>query len=99
MSRFKDFKGCIMRDEIKKLMPLVHEKSRIAFIINTDPHTMEGQHWDAVYIDARDGPESSNSIEWFDSFGRPMPQDILNDCKLLLKMLKPSTVLKLKENQ
>lgn len=99
MSRFKDFKGCVMRDEIKKLLPYIEPKSRVAFIINTDTHDKPGQHWDAVYIDARDGPESSNSIEWFDSFGRPISSDILSDCKLILKCLKPTTVLKLKENK
>lgn len=41
---------------------------------------------------------SSNSIEWYDSF-RPIPKDILEDCKLILKCLKPNTVLKLKENR
>jgi len=82
MSRFKDFKGCIMRDEIKKLLPDIEPQSRLAFIINTDPSTKEGKHWNAVYIDARESPESSNSLEWYDSFGRGIPPDILEDCKL-----------------
>ncbi len=99
MERFPDYKGSIMRDEIKKLMPLTKPHSRIAFIINTDTHDKPGMHWDAIYIDARNGPESSNSLEWYDSFGRPIPKDILEDCKLLLKMLKPETILKVKENK
>lgn len=98
MSKFQDFKGCIMRDEIKKLLPHIKPQSRIAFIINTAPHDKQGKHWNAVYVDARDCPESSNSLEWFDSFGRPMPPDILEDCKLILHCLKPNTVLKVKEN-
>ena len=88
-----------MRDEIKKILPQVEPHSRVCFIINTDPHTKEGKHWNAVYIDARDGPESSNSLEWYDSFGRGIPSDILEDCKLILKILKPSTLLKVKENR
>jgi len=52
-----------------------------------------------VYIDARSGPESSNSLEWFNSFGVGIPSDILEDCKLILKCLKPETVLKVKENK
>ena len=99
MSKFHDFKGCIMRDEIKKLLPHIKPQSRLAFIINTDPHNKSGQHWDAIYIDARKGPESSNSLEWFDSFGRSIPPDILEDCKLILHCLKPETVLKVKENR
>ncbi len=99
MSSFKDYKGSIMRDEIKELLPDITPQSRLGFIINTDPSDKEGLHWQAVYIDARDGPESSNSIEWYDSFARPMPSDVLHDIKLILKCLKPSTVLKLKENK
>lgn len=99
MSHFKDYKGTIMRDEIKTLLPGIEPKSRVAFIINTDTSDKPGQHWQAVLIDARDGPESSNSLEFYDSFGRSIPPDVLQDCKLILKMLKPSTVLKLKENR
>ena len=98
MDRFKDYKGSIMRDEIKKLMPDIKPQSRAAFIINTDPKDKPGQHWCAIYVDARNGPESSNSLEWYDSFARPMPADIREDMKLLLKCLKPETILKLKEN-
>ena len=99
MSKFGDYHGTIMRDEIKKkIVPYIKNHSRVAFIINTDPHNMPGKHWCAVYIDA-DGPESSNSLEWFNSFADPMPKDILWDCKLILKMLKPSTILKVKENR
>lgn len=99
MSHFKDYKGTIMRDEIKTLLPGIEPKSRVAFIINTDTSDKPGQHWQAVLIDSRDGPESSNSLEFYDSFGRSIPPDVLQDCKLILKMLKPSTVLKLKENR
>ncbi len=98
MSKFSDYKGTIMRDQIKKLLPHIKPQSRLAFIINTDTHNKLGMHWDAVYIDGRSGSESSNSLEWFDSFGRPMPADILEDCKIILKMLKPETILKVKEN-
>ena len=38
------------------------------------------------------------TLEWYDSFGRPMPADIREDCKLILKILRPETILKLKEN-
>ena len=77
-----------MRDEIKTLLPHIEPRSRLAFIINTDPHDKPGKHWAAVYIDARDTPGSSNSLEYFDSFGRSIPSDILEDWKLILKMLK-----------
>ena len=98
MSRFKDFKGCIMRDQIKTLLPHIAPQSRLAFIINTDPSDKPGRHWCGVYIDSRTGPESSNSVEWYDSFARPCPPDIREDLKLILKCLKPETILKMKEN-
>ena len=62
MSRFQDFKGCIMRNEIKKLLPDVQPQSRIAFIINTDTSEKPGSHWQAVYIDARNGADPWNSM-------------------------------------
>ena len=65
MSKFKDYKGTIMRDEIKTLLPHIEPRSRLAFIINTDPHDKPGKHWAA-----------SNSLEYFDSFGRSIPSDI-----------------------
>ena len=99
MSRFASFLGCIMRDQIKTILPYVIPKSRMSFIINSDTHDKPGKHWQALYIDARDGPESSNSIEWFDSFARPIPADVLEDLKLVEKCLKPSNILKLKENR
>ena len=57
-------------------------------MINTDPSTKEGKHRASIYVDARDGSESSNSIEFFDSFANPMPKDMLEDCKLIIKCLK-----------
>ena len=68
-------------------------------MINTDPSTKEGKHRASIYVDARDGSESSNSIEYFDSFANPMPKDMLEDCKLIIKCLKPNNFLKLKENR
>ena len=53
----------------------------------------------AIYVDGRDGPESSNSLEFYDSFGRPMPKDMLDDCKLIVKCLKPKNFLKFKQNR
>ncbi len=99
MSKFQDFKGTIMKDEIKKLLPNIQPQSRLAFIINTDTSDKPGSHWQAIYIDGRSGPESSNSLEFYDSFGRSIPSDVLEDCKLILKILKPETILKVKENR
>ena len=50
MERYKDFKGTIMRNEIKKILPDIQPHSRVCFVINTDPSTKEGKHWVSIYI-------------------------------------------------
>ncbi len=97
MKKEPDYYGSIMRDEIPMLLPYISKRSRVGFIINLDKSTGPGTHWCAIYIDAR--PNGSNSLEYFDSFGRPIPSDILRDTQLILKKLKPNTVLKVKENR
>src|ERR1700704_813158 len=95
MEKYKpEFKGVIARDEIKTLLPKIEPHSRLGFIINLDPHDKKGSHWCAVFIDSR--PHGSNSVEWFDSFGRTIPVDIQKDIKLLVEALKPNTFLKIK---
>lgn len=37
-----------------------------AIVVNTKPHTHRGEHWVAIYR-----ANKSNTIEYFDSFGRP----------------------------
>ena len=54
MSRYKDFKGCIMKDQTKTVLPDIKPHSRVAFIINTQNSDKPGQHWQCIYIDARD---------------------------------------------
>jgi hypothetical protein len=65
--------------------------------MNTDPSYKEGQHWVAVFYDAR--PSGSLSVEYYNSFADPIPEDVLKDIKLLVEKLKPSTYLKFKENK
>ena len=100
MSRYhnKGYLGSIMRDEIKTLLPKIKPQSRVSFIMNTDKSDKPGKHWVAVYIDGRSGPESSNSIEYYDSFANPIPHDVLADIKLIVQMIKPENLLKLKVN-
>ena len=99
MSHYKEYLGTIMSDQIKNLLPLIKPQSRVCFIINTDPSSKSGTHWCGVFIDARNGPESSNSLEYYDSFARPIPPAMLDDLKLIVKMLHPENLLKIKENR
>ncbi len=91
-----EFHGVISRDEIKTLLPKIVPHSRLGFIINLDTSDKSGSHWCAVYIDARSN--GSQSVEWFDSFGRVCPPDIAKDLKLIVDMLRPNTLLKFKHN-
>lgn len=95
MKTYPEFLGTISRDEIKNILPKVKPGNKVAFIINLDPSSKRGSHWNAVFID----PVGSKSIEWFDSFGREIPADILKDIKLIVDILKPNTLLKLKVNR
>lgn len=99
MSRHKEYLGTIMSDQIKTLLPDIKPQSRICFIINTDPSSKPGSHWQSILIDARPGPESSNSLEFMDTFGRSIPPHLLEDLKIVVRMLNPHTLLKIKENR
>lgn len=94
MQAYPEFKGVIARDEINTLLPKVEHNKPFAFIINLDPSSKPGSHWVAVYID----PIGSKSIEYFDSFGREIPNDVLKDIKLIIDIMKPTSILKVKSN-
>jgi len=97
MSKYPEYLGTIARDEIKTILPKIQPQSRVAFIMNLDKHNLPGSHWVSVFADAR--PDGSQSIEYFDSYGREVPPDIQRDLKLVVDMLKPTTYLKFKNNK
>ncbi len=94
MRKYSDYRGTIANDDIKTLLPSIKPQSRVAFIINTDKHNSPGSHWISIYVDAR--PNGSQSIEYFDSFGRDPSPEIMRDLRLVVDMLHPETYLKLK---
>jgi hypothetical protein len=63
--------------------------------MNTQPHTQDGKHWVAVYID----PLKSKTVEYYNSFGDPCPQDVLVGIKKIVDKMKTDTYLKFKENR
>ncbi len=97
MSKYPEYLGTISRDEIKTLLPKIQPQSRIAMILNTDKPNGEGIHWFAIFADAR--PEGSQSIEYFDSYGRSPSESELKDIKLISEMLRAQGYLKLKINK
>ena len=67
-----DFRGVYACDQLpKRYVPRPS-----AFVVNTDPSTLPGEHWVAIYI-TRDGEG-----EYFDSYGQPVK---LPEIKTFLK--------------
>ena len=97
MGRYPEYKGTIAHNEIEtKILPQVKPKTRGCFIINTDPKSKGGEHWQAVYYDARPGGDSE--IDFFDSFGDKADNTILKGVKKISDKLQANTYLKFKEN-
>ena len=94
MKHYPEFAGVISRDEIKKILPKVEHGKKIGWIMNLDPASQRGSHWVSVFIDPVNGKE----INYFDSFGREIPTDILRDLKIVVDMLKPNGLLEIKSN-
>lgn len=74
LSPYKDFVGCIMRDELQTLLDdmLIQKKDKFGFIINTDTSKGVGKHWQAVYVDTDDRKE----IDFYDSYGDQPSKDV-----------------------
>lgn len=101
MKNIKNFNGVVSRDEIlTKILPKIKPYSRGGFIINTDKSNEDGTHWFSIVYDAR--PEEvggSKTIEYYDSFGRDVPADLLDDIAEIAKKLGDDEILKLKVNK
>ena len=46
-------------------------KTKVGIIFNTDPHTEDGEHWVALYMDLVKG-----KLYYFDSYGEEIPEQI-----------------------
>lgn len=95
MKKFPQYLGTIAHNEIDKLD--ITPRSEGGFIINTDPISKPGRHWQAIYFDAR--PSGNNEIDFYDSFGDPVDKNILKDLKDVANKLDAKTYLKFKENR
>lgn len=65
----KSYIGCYMSDELSKIVPA----HNISLIINYDTSTKPGSHWVALYV-------QDNRPEYFDSFGLPPIQSVIDFC-------------------
>lgn len=97
MNKYPEYLGTISHDEIKsRILPEIRPKSRFCFIINTDPRSKPGQHWQCFYVDGR--PEGEHEIDFFDSYADPIDEKLLRDVKLMADKVNSGSYLKLKEN-
>ena len=93
----KEYLGCIGSDQIKTvILPKVKARSRICWVMNTDPSTKAGEHWISVFIDGR--PNGSNSIEYYDPLADPAPSKFLKNIKPILKKLANRNYYVFKQN-
>jgi hypothetical protein len=90
--------GCYSCDEMGKLLSKVKPRSRGCAIINTSPADSEGEHWVCTLWDARDKPEASQSIEFFDSYGDDPDPIIDEGIKRIAQKLDGGKYLKYKIN-
>jgi len=92
----KEFLGVIACDELDKILPKIKPQSRGGFIVNTDKSSGPGEHWQAIYFDAR--PEGENTINFYDSYADPASEDVEDIISKLSKKLKSKYLLKYKFN-
>jgi len=95
MKDYPDFVGVISSDEIPSLVGKVKPNKKISFIMNLDKSNQPGSHWVSVLID----PVNSQSVEYYDSYGMPPPNNFSKDIKLLVDKMKPDVYLKYKINK
>ncbi len=94
---FPEYLGCVSSDELlTRILPNIQPQSRGFWINNLSPSTSGGSHWVGFFVDAR--PEGSNSIEYSDSFGDPVPDSMRQDLQEIADKLDAQKYLKLKEN-
>lgn len=91
------FIGTISSDQIKSLLPRVEPKSRIAFIMNTSPHTIKTGHWVSCYIDARE--DGDYSFEYYNSLCDKPTAKFLKDMKPIIEKLDAQGYLTMKLNK
>jgi len=60
-------------------MKVPHNHKQAIFIYNLEPSYMNGSHWIATYV-------KNNVIYYFDSFGLPPFQEIVDHAKKKLKL-------------
>ena len=89
--------GTIAHDQIPStIIPKIKPRSNGAFIINTEPSSKGGSHWQAIAFFS--SPNSTEEINFFDSFGDPMDDKLRRDLKEIAEKLDARCFLKLKEN-
>lgn len=95
MGKYPQYLGCIAHNELKsKILPKVKPGQTGCCVINTDPASKPGEHWQALYWSPKE-----KEIDFFDSYADPIDPALQKDIKTLAEKLNCNTYLKLKENK
>lgn len=65
--------------------------------MNLDKSTQKGSHWVAVNIEW--GPNSEQSIDYYDSYGRMPTESFMRELKEIVDKIDPPIYLKFKYNR
>jgi hypothetical protein len=98
MSKVKPFIGCIASDQFDTLLPRIKPNTKLGFITNLSPSTSGGSHWVAIAINATNNKPDSNSIMYYDPFGKDVPFEMLQGLKQISNKIAPDKMLKFKVN-
>lgn len=94
MKRYPEYAGTIARDEVvSNILPQAHPNKMIGWIMNMDKAGKKGSHWVAVCI------IPNQSVNYYNSYAEPMPDDIRKDVKHVVDKMNPNTLMKFKENR
>jgi len=86
--------GAVPRDEISYLDVPSHGCA--GCILNLDTSNEPGSHWTAAFFDDRGGGD--RTVEYFDSLGKPAPEDIKMDLKRKCDEVDPTANWQFKQN-
>jgi hypothetical protein len=96
MVQYPEYLGCIAHNEIpSQILPQIKPGMKGGFVINTDPMSRAGQHWQAVYFQCSPQPE----MDWFDSYADPCSAYLSRDLKKIADRLDCRAMMKFKENR
>jgi hypothetical protein len=94
---YREYVGTIMLDQLPELLQFVADegKYKFGFIINTEPESEQGEHWQAVYCDLVD----RKNCCMYDSFAEPMGKGVVKTMTNFVRAIDLPYMVKFKYNK